>query len=102
MDLQNNLELEKSRIEEELCRKDKTIKRLRKENRVLQTQSSDRSESKISNISNIVDTIRNDDIDRYSDSNDSGVPDEDSRCDTVNNPVDKEPKKVVCYLTCYL
>ena len=101
MDLQNNLEVEKSRIEEELCSKDRTIKRLRKENKVLQKQTGDTNKSKLDNIQHLGDTIDKDDLDSYSDSNDSGVP-EDSTCDKIKTNVDKEPKKVVCYLTCYL
>ena len=102
MDLQNNLEVEKSRIEEELCSKDRTIKRLRKENKVLQKQTGDTNKSKLDNIQDLGDTIDKDDLDRFSDSNDSGVPDEDSTCDKIKTDDDKEPRKVVCYLTCYL
>lgn len=102
MDLQNNLELEKSRIEEELSHKDRIIKRLRKENNVLQSQAGDKTYSRAKDSTNLDgDTISKDDSGRDSDSNDSGVPDEDcNRTKTSGDAV--EPKKVVCYLTCYL
>ena len=103
LDLQTNLEMEKSRIEQDMLEKNKTIRRLRQQNHKLKQHNKVVEEGE--NMFVPGDTLDKDDSGRESDINDNSDHNlgdaEDALSDKFKAEVN-ETKKIVCYLTCFL